>query len=64
MRLRDLRGLCGEQSWQAQQVVGGAAEDEDPVQLGEASELNLAQRSGLLEPAEGFLDKPSLAQAA
>jgi len=31
--LKALRRLLGEEPWQAQEVVGSAAEDEDPVHL-------------------------------
>jgi hypothetical protein len=36
--------------------VGGAAEDEQPVDLGQTSQLDLAQWAGLLQPTEGLLD--------
>jgi len=64
LRLRGLLNLVYEQPWQAQEVVRGAAEDEDPVDLGEAAQLHLAHRSGCLEPAEGLLHKPSAAERA
>jgi hypothetical protein len=43
--------------------VGGAAEDEDPVHLGQTSQLYLSKWAGLLQPAEGLLDQPTTAQA-
>jgi len=62
--LRGLLDLGCEQPGQAQQVVRGAAEDEDPVDLGEAAQLHLAQRTGPFEPAEGLLDEPAAAEEA
>jgi len=64
LRLRVLLELVCEQPWQAQQVVRGAAEDEDPVDLGQAAQLYLSQGSGPLEPAEGFLHESAAAQRA
>ena len=49
--------------WQAQEVVGGAAEDEDPVHLMQTAQLDLPNRAGLLQPSEALLDQPSPAQA-
>lgn len=62
MLLRILLGLACEELGQAQQVVGGAAEDEDPVDLGQASQLHPGERAGLLQPAEGLLDQPAAAE--
>lgn len=41
----------GHQSRQTQQVVRGAAEDEQPVYLFQSAQLHLTQRSGLLQPS-------------
>ena len=57
-----LRRLLDDEPWQAQEVVGGAAEDEDPAHLVRAAQLHLVNRPGLLEPAEALLDQPSPAQ--
>jgi len=40
------------ESGQPDQVVRGATEDEQPVHFLQASQLELAQRAGLLEPSE------------
>ncbi len=55
--------MVGEELWQAQQVVCSAAEDEEPVDLGQTSPLHLGDGTGLLQPAEGLLDQPAAAQA-
>lgn len=39
-----LGGLACDEPWQARQVVGGAAEDEDPVDVRQSSQLDLGQR--------------------
>ena len=39
------------------------AEDEQPVHFLQASQLDLAQRTGLFQPSKAFLDQPSPAQA-
>ena len=39
--LRALPGLACDEPRQAQQVVGGAAEDEDPVDVGQSSQFDL-----------------------
>ena len=49
--------------WHPDQVVRGATEDEQPVHFLQTSQLDLAQRAGLLEPAEALLDQPSPTQA-
>ena len=41
----------------------GATEDEQPVHFLQAAQLDLAQRPGLLQPAEALLDQPSATQA-
>src|ERR1039458_10697789 len=48
---------------QSDQVVRGATEDEQPIHFFQASQLDLAQRAGLLEPAEALLEQPSPTQA-
>jgi len=58
-----LRSSLGDQPRQPQQVVGCAAEDEDPVHLGQPAHLHLAERADLLHPAEGLFDQPAAAQA-
>ena len=55
--LEVLLGLACDEPWQTQQVVGGAAEDEDPVDVSQSSQLDLGERAGLLQPAEGLLDQ-------
>lgn len=54
LRLEALRTSAGKEPGQAQEVVGRAVEDEEPVHLGQSAQLHLAQRSGLLEPAEAL----------
>jgi len=54
--------LC-DQPGQPDEVMGGAAEDEQPVYFVQAAQLHLAQRARLLQPAEALLDQPSPAQA-
>ena len=56
-------GLLGEQPGEAEQVVGGATEDEQPVYFFQSAQLHLAQRAVLLQPAEALLDQPAAAQA-
>src|ERR1019366_7638951 len=51
------------QSRQPDQVVRRATEDEQPVHFLQASQLDLAQRAGLLQPSESLFDQPSAAQA-
>ena len=51
------------ESGQPEQVVRGATEDEQPVHLLDSSQLDLAQRAGLLEPSKAFLHQPTPAQA-
>ena len=46
---------------QAQQVVCGATEDEQPVYFLQATQLDLAQRAGLLEPTEALFNEPATA---
>ena len=41
---------------QANEVVGGDAEDEDGADLGEAAHLHLGEPADRLAPAEAFLD--------
>ena len=55
--------LASDELRQPEQVVGGAAEDEEPVDLGQTSQLYLGKWVGLLETAEGFLDQPAAAEA-
>ena len=55
--------LASDELRQLEQVVGGAAEDEEPVDLGQTSQLYLSKWAGLFEPAEGFLDQPATAEA-
>ena len=55
--------LLSHQFGQPDQVVRGATEDEQPVHFFQASQLDLAQRAGLLKPTEALLDQPSPAQA-
>ena len=55
--------LASDELRQPEQVVGGAAEDKEPVDLGQTSQLYLSKWAGLLEPAEGFLDQPAAAEA-
>lgn len=43
--------------------MGGATEDEDPVDLCQTSQLYLSKWAGLLQPAEGLLDQPPAAEA-
>ena len=57
--LRVLLILACDEPWQPEQVVGGAAEDEDPVDLGKSSQLYQSEWAGLLQPAEGLLDQPA-----
>jgi len=38
------------------QIVRCATEDEQPVHILQAAQLDLAQRAGLLQPAETLLD--------
>src|SRR5208282_6920293 len=61
--LREPSWLLSHQSGQPDQVVRGATEDEQPVHFFQASQLDLAQRAGLLKPTEALLDQPSPAQA-
>ena len=56
MLLWVLRIVVCDEPWQPEQVMGGAAEDEDPVDLGQTSQLYLREWAGLLQPAEGLLD--------
>jgi hypothetical protein len=62
-----LHGAClwskGYQFGQPHEVVGGAAEDEQPVNLVQSAQLHLADRAGLLEPSKSLFDQPSAAQA-
>ncbi len=51
------------QSRQPDQVVRRATEDEQPVHFLQASQLDLAQWAGLLQPPEALFDQPSAAQA-
>ena len=46
----------GQESSQSDQVISGAGEGEDGRHLGKAAVQKLAQGSGGLHPAEGFLD--------
>ena len=55
--------LASDELRQPEQVVGGAVEDEEPVDLGQTSQLYLGKWAGLLEPAEGCLDQPATAEA-
>ena len=50
MLLRALLNLACDEPWQPEQVVSGAAEDEDPV---DPSQLYLSEWAALLQPAEG-----------
>ena len=50
------------QSRQPDQVVRGTTEDEQPVHFLQTSQLDLAQRAGLLQPSEALFDQPSPAQ--
>src|ERR1039457_3999461 len=50
------------QSRQPDQVVRRATEDEQPVHFFQTSQLDLAQRTGLLQPSESLFDQPSAAQ--
>ena len=59
VRLRALLELIGDQRGQTQEVMRGVAEDEQPGDVGQTSELDLSQRGGLLESAEGLLHQPS-----
>ena len=43
--------------------MGGAAEDEEPVDLHQTSQHYLSKWAGLLEPAEGLFDRPTAAEA-
>jgi hypothetical protein len=54
--------MC-EQAGQAQYVVRGTTEDEQPIDLVQFAQLGLAQRSGLLEIAEAPFDQQATAQA-
>ncbi len=62
-----LHGAClwskGYQFRQPHEVVGGAAEDEQPIDLVQSAQLHLADRAGLLEPSKSLFDQPSAAQA-
>src|SRR5713226_9666907 len=62
-----LHGSClsskGYQFRQPHQVVCGATEDEQPVDLVQSAQLHLADRAGLLEPSKSLFDQPSAAQA-
>jgi hypothetical protein len=60
--LRALLSVVGDKLWQAQQVVGGATEDEALVDFGQATQLHLCQWAGLLEPAEGLFHLPAPAK--
>ena len=55
--------MLGDEPRQAQEIVSGAGEDEDPVHLMQTAQLDLPNRAGLLEPSEALLDQPSPAQA-
>ena len=57
-----LRSL-GDQFRQPHEVVGGATEDEQPIDLVQSAQLHLAYRTGLFEPSKSFFDQPSAAQA-
>src|ERR1700677_329090 len=61
-----LHGPClsskGDQFRQAHEVVGCAAEDEQPVDVVQSAQLHLADRTGLFEPSESLFDQPSTAQ--
>jgi hypothetical protein len=48
--------FLGHQPRQSDQVVGGAAEDEQQVDLEQTSQLDLAQWTGLLQPTVGRPD--------
>ena len=61
--LKALLSVVCHELWQAEQVVGSTAEDEDPVDLGPDLAASLGERSGLLQPAEGLPDQPAAAQA-
>ena len=63
MLLRALLIVACDEPWQPKQIVGGAAEDEDPVDLGQTSQLYLSEWAGLLQPSEGLLDQPTTTQA-
>lgn len=53
----------GEQSWQAHEVVCGATEDEDPIDVMQSTQLHLADRAGLFQPSETLLDQPPATKA-
>ena len=56
------RALRGQSGWPAK-VMRGATEGEQPVDFMQTAQLYLAQRVGLLQPAEALLDRPASAQA-
>src|SRR5260370_40932675 len=62
-----LDGAClwskGYQVRQPHEVVGGAAEDEQPIALVQSAQLHLADRAGLLEPSKSLFDQPAAAHA-
>ncbi len=58
-----LRLLFRDQPRQPEQIVGGAAEDEGAVDLGQSAHLHLGESGCLLQPAEGLLDQPAATQA-
>src|SRR5258707_12535203 len=53
----------GDQFLKPREVVSGAAEDEQPIDLVQSAQLYLADRAGLLEPSNSLFDQPSAAQA-
>jgi hypothetical protein len=46
----------------ADQIVRGATEDEQPIDLLQPAQLRLAQRAGLLQAPESLLHEPSTAE--
>ena len=55
--------LLSDQFGQAEEVVGGATEDEHPVHSMQSAYLHLAYWTCLFQPSEGLFDEPTAAQA-
>jgi hypothetical protein len=55
LRAEPCRGSVRNQSRHPEQVVSRAAEDEQPVHLGQTAQLQLLKWSGLLQPSKALL---------
>ena len=61
--LHELTRWLSDEFGKPDQVVCSATEYEQPVHLRESSQLDLAQRASLFQPAKALLDQPTPAQA-